>query len=135
MSDTTQIAQREGQDLTRQPADDASRRLTISPAVDVFEDSHAITLWADLPGVSREKLDIKVHDGNLSIEGESVVQVVPDLRLSHAEVPAPYFQRRFTISEDFDTSKIEAILKDGVLKLTIPRREESRPRRIEVSAG
>jgi HSP20 family molecular chaperone IbpA len=50
-------------------------------------------------------------------------------------VRAPYFQRRFTVSEDFDTSKFEASLKDGRLKLTIPRREESRPRRIEVSVG
>ncbi|MDH6149478.1 MULTISPECIES: Hsp20/alpha crystallin family protein [Paraburkholderia] len=133
MSDTTQIAQREQGEVTRQGAEEASRRTALTPAVDVFEDSHAVTLWADLPGVPRDKLDIKVHDGSLSIEAESVVQTPPNLRLSHAEVGGPYFRRRFTIGDDFDTSKIEANLKDGVLKLTIPRREESKPRRIEVS--
>jgi HSP20 family molecular chaperone IbpA len=50
-------------------------------------------------------------------------------------VRAPYFSRRFTVSEDFDTSRIEASLKDGVLKLTIPRRDEAKPRRIEVRTG
>ncbi|NYH26028.1 Hsp20/alpha crystallin family protein [Paraburkholderia bryophila] len=134
MSDTNQIAQREQENVGRQETEEASRRQMLRPAVDVFEDNHAVTLWADLPGVSRDKLDIKVHDGNLSIEAESVIRTAPNLRLSHAEVRAPYFQRRFTISDDFDTSRIEANLKDGVLKLTIPRREESKPRRIEVSA-
>jgi HSP20 family protein len=42
---------------------DSSRRLTLTPAVDIIEDSHGITLWADLPGVSRDKLGVKVHDG------------------------------------------------------------------------
>lgn len=135
MSDTTQITQPEQGAVTREGAEEVSRRTVLTPAVDVFEDSHAVTLWADLPGVPREKLEIKVHDGDLSIEAESVVRTPPNLRLSHAEVRAPYFQRRFAISDDFDTSKIEANLKDGVLKLTIPRREESKPRRIEVNVG
>jgi HSP20 family protein len=88
-----------------------------------------------LPEVSKDRLDIKVHDGSLMIDAESVVPVTANVRLSHAEIRAPYFSRRFTVSEDFDTSRIEAVLKDGVLKLTIPRREEAKPRRIEVSAG
>jgi HSP20 family molecular chaperone IbpA len=57
------------------------------------------------------------------------------LRLQHAEVRAPRFARAFTLSADFDTSKIDANLQEGVLKLTIPRRDEARPRRIDVKAG
>ena len=135
MSDNMQLAQRDEGDVSRQEADAAPRRVTLTPAVDIFEDAHAITLLADLPGVPREKLDIKVHDGSLTIEGESVVPVPPNLALSHAEVRAPYFSRRFAVSDDFETSKIEALLKDGVLKLTIPRRDEAKPRRIEVHVG
>jgi HSP20 family molecular chaperone IbpA len=135
MSDTMQLAQRNGSAIARQEADEARQRVTLTPAVDIFEDTHAVTLLADLPGVPREKLDIKVHDGSLTIEGESVVPVPPNLALSHAEVRAPYFSRRFAVSDDFETSKIEASLKDGVLKLTIPRRDEAKPRRIEVQVG
>ncbi|MEA3121411.1 MAG: hypothetical protein QOH33_966, partial [Paraburkholderia sp.] len=58
-----------------------------------------------------------------------------NLRLQHAEVREPHFARTFTLSPDFDTSKIEASLQDGVLKLTIPRRDEARPRRIQVKAS
>ena len=57
------------------------------------------------------------------------------LRLQHAEIRAPHFSRSFTLGAEFDTSKIEANLQDGVLKLVIPRREEARPRRIEVNVG
>jgi HSP20 family molecular chaperone IbpA len=56
-------------------------------------------------------------------------------RLQHAEVREPRFARTFALSADFHTSKIDANLQDGVLKLTIPRRDEARPRRIEVKAG
>jgi HSP20 family molecular chaperone IbpA len=109
--------------------------MTITPAVDIFEDGQAVTLRADLPGVTKDKLDVRVHDCNLSIEAEAVVPTPANLRLQHAEVREPRFARTFTLSPDFDTSKIEASLQDGVLKLTIPRREEARPRRIEVKTG
>ncbi|SEJ16553.1 Hsp20/alpha crystallin family protein [Paraburkholderia diazotrophica] len=135
MNDNTQLAQRDQSAMTRAESDEAQRRVTLTPAVDIFEDSHTVTLLADLPGVSKEKLEVKVHDDNLTIEAESVVPVPPNLALSHAELRAPYFSRRFTVSEDFDTSKIDASLKDGVLKLTIPRHEAAKPRRVDVKVG
>ena len=105
------------------------------PAVDIYEDGHGITLWADLPGVSRERLNVHVQDGNLFIEAEASLDTPADLRLHHAEIREPRFVRVFSLSADFDISKIDANLNDGVLKLSIPRREEARPRRIEVSVG
>jgi len=135
MNDTTEVTQRDQAALARREGEQSARRMTITPAVDIFEDGQAVTLWADLPGVTRDKLDVRVHDGNLSIEAEAVVPTPANLRLQHAEVREPRFARTFTLSPDFDTSKIEASLQDGVLKLTIPRREEARPRRIEVKTG
>jgi HSP20 family protein len=132
MSDiNTQATQRDAHAVSREH----ERRVTLTPPVNIFEDSKAVTLVADLPGVPRDKLDIRVHDGSLTIEGESAVQAASNVRVSHAEVRAPFFARRFTVSDDFDTSKIEANLKDGVLKLVIPRREQAQPRRIEVKLG
>jgi HSP20 family protein len=134
MNDQTQLTERD-QDAVARRDGDASRRMTMTPAVDVFEDSQCVTLWADLPGVSGDKLEVRVHDGSLYIEAEAVVPTPQGLRLQHVEVRAPRFARAFTLSADFDTSKIDANLQDGVLKLTIPRRDEARPRRIEVKAG
>ncbi|MBB2984589.1 MAG: Hsp20/alpha crystallin family protein [Paraburkholderia tropica] len=135
MSDTTELSKRDPSAVTRTGNEPSARRMTITPAVDIYEDSQGVTLWADLPGVTRDKLDVRVHDGNLAIEAEAVVPTPANLRLQHAEVREPRFARTFTLSPDFDTSKIEANLKDGVLKLTIPRRDEARPRRIEVRTG
>ncbi|MGF6853353.1 HSP20 family protein [Paraburkholderia sp. CI3] len=100
--------------------------------MDIFEDSQGVTLWADLPGVTKDRLDLKVHDGNLSIEAEAVVPTPAGLRLQHAEIRQPHFARSFALGVDLDATKIDANLKNGVLKLTIPRRDEARPRRIEV---
>ncbi|KVF71548.1 heat-shock protein [Burkholderia sp. FL-7-2-10-S1-D7] len=116
-------------------AEDASRRPAIVPAVDIVEDSQCVTLRADLPGVPRENLDVKVHDSTLTIEAEARIDTPAELRVRHAEVRAPRFVRTFVLSADLDTSRIDANLRDGVLTLTIPRREETRPRRIDVKAG
>ncbi|WP_321966004.1 Hsp20/alpha crystallin family protein [Burkholderia cepacia] len=132
MNDTTQLAERGPSTVARRDAEQPKRRITLVPAVDIYEDSQVVTLWADLPGVTRDKLDVKVHDNSLSIEAEAAVPTPANLRLQHAEVREPHFARTFTLSPDFDASRIEASLHDGVLKLTIPRRDEARPRRVEV---
>ena len=132
MTDTTQLAERDQSTLARRDTEQPTRRITLTPAVDIYEDTQGVTLWADLPGVTKDKLDVKVHDSSLSIEAEAVVPTPANLRLQHAEVRQPHFARTFTLSPDFDTSRIEANLQDGVLKLTIPRRDEARPRRIEI---
>jgi HSP20 family molecular chaperone IbpA len=132
MNDTTELATKDETAVGRREDDQSQRRITLTPPVDIFEDSQGVTLWADLPGVTKDRLDVKVHDGNLYIEAEAVVPTPAGLRLQHAEIRQPHFARAFSLGADFDASKIDANLKDGVLKLTIPRRDEARPRRIEV---
>ena len=135
MSQYTQVA--EGAQTSAAPhvANAVARRFTVTPAVDIFEDTQAVTLLADLPGVSRDRLEIRVHEGSLTIDAQAVLPTSPELRITYAETRAPHFARRFVVSEDFDTSRIEANLKDGVLTIRIPRREASTPRRIEVNVG
>lgn len=137
MNDSTELATREPHaDLASREGARPSKQLTrVAPVVDIFEDTHGITLYADLPGVSREKLDVRVQDGSLSIEAEAVISTPPGLRLQHGEVRHPHYWRAFTLSPDFDVSRIDAQLNEGVLKLTIPRRDAAKPRRIEVSVG
>ncbi len=102
-------------------------RRTLAPPVDIFENRQGITLFADLPGVPREKLDIRVQDGTLTVDAELMVPTPSGLRLQHGEVRHPHFSRTFVQSPDFDASRIDAQLRDGVLKLTIPRRDEAKP--------
>jgi HSP20 family molecular chaperone IbpA len=135
MNDTTDLARKDQTSVARRDDDQLKNGVKLTPPVDIFEDSQSITLWVDLPGVTKDRLDVKVHDGNLYIEAEAVVPTRTGLRLQHAEVRQPQFARAFSLGPDFDASKIDANLKDGVLKLTIPRRDEARPRRIEVRAG
>ena len=139
MNDTTELATQAGGNGTPatnpQNGQTAARQVRLTPDVDIFEDRHGITLYADLPGVPRENLDVRVHDGSLTIEAEAVVPTPSGLRLQHAEIRHPHFARAFTLSPDFDVSRIDAQLRDGVLKLTIPRRDEAKPRRIEINVG
>ncbi|RZL86966.1 MAG: Hsp20/alpha crystallin family protein [Variovorax sp.] len=107
----------------------------LTPPVDVIEDSNGITLYADLPGVSRDKLALHVSADTLSIDAESDLPVPEGLQSSHTEVGLGRFHRVFTLSRELDTSKVTAELVRGVLKLRIPKVERAQPRRIEVRAA
>lgn len=107
----------------------------VLPPVDVFEDASGITLLADMPGVPKEQLELKVEGDALLIEG-GVQSHTPDgLEAIYAELRAPRYRRSFTLSRELDTSRVEASLKDGVLKLRIPKQAHAQPRRITVTAG
>ena len=108
---------------------------SLVPPVDIVESEVGITLLADMPGVSRDRLGVKVDGEQLVIEGAAEVKVPDDLELVHGEIRNPYFRRTFTLSRELDPTRIEANLKDGVLRLHIPKSEEARPRRIEVKVA
>jgi len=107
----------------------------VLPAVDVFEDASGITLLADMPGVSKDRLELRVEGDSLSIEGSMQPQTPEGLEAVYAEVRVPRFRRSFTLSRELDTSKIDANLKDGVLTLRIPKQAHAQPRRIEVRSS
>ena len=107
----------------------------VVPAVDVFEDAVGITLLADLPGVPKEQLEIKVEGEALLIEGGVQSRTPDGLEAIYAEVRLPRYRRSFTLSRELDTSRIEANLKDGVLALRIPKQAHAQPRRIAVTAA
>jgi HSP20 family molecular chaperone IbpA len=105
------------------------------PPVDVFEDEACITVLADLPGVARDSLGVRVDGDNLVIEGTAQVPGPTDLQLVHTEAQVPAYRREFALSRELDATRIEAQLKDGVLRVRIPKAEEARPRRIQVEVG
>jgi len=110
----------------------AAEERALLPPVDVIEDSSGITLYADLAGVPKEKLHLQVEADTLTIEGEIDLEVPADMQVSHAEVGLPRYRRVFTLSKELDPSRVGAELKDGVLRLSIPKAEHAQPRKIEV---
>lgn len=126
MSENTAVARKAGV---------ADSDVALMPPVDVIEDASGITLFADLPGVPKDKLTLQIESGTLTIEGELSLQVPEGMEASHAEVGLPRFRRAFALSKELDAGKVAAELANGVLKLRIPKAEHAQPRRIEVKAG
>ena len=107
----------------------------MTPRVDVLEDDTGITVVADMPGVSKDSLEIKVENDALSIEGAVSAATPQAMEATYAEVRIPRYRRSFTLSRELDSGRIEAQLKDGVLRLRIPKHEQARPQRISVKVG
>ena len=107
----------------------------LRPPVTVYEDAGGITLKADLPGVSRDRLDIRVDRNTLTIEAEVGIDMPEGMEALYADVNITRFRRSFTLSNELEAERISAEMKDGVLTLTLPKRAELQPRRIEVNTG
>lgn len=129
-TETNPVAGRE----QRSEINPGSRRTeaVMRPPVDIYEDKDGITLLADMPGVSRERLELKVDGGTLHLEGRVEIELPARAEALHADVRARLYRRSFALSRELATDRIEASLKDGVLSVRIPKRAELRPRRIEV---
>ena len=106
-----------------------------SPAVDIFENDHSITLLADMPGVKSSDLEIDLRENVLTLTG----RVTPPGTSKESNVLREYrpgtFFRQFTLSETIDQPKIDAQLADGVLRLELPKVEKARPRQITVRSS
>ena len=126
MSDNTAVSKH---------AKSAAAEATLMPPVNVFEDAAGITLYADLPGVPRDRLNLQVEADTLTIEGEVSLDTPEGMEATHAEIGLPRYRRAFTLSKELDSEKVSAELRNGVLKLRIPKAEHAQPRRIEVKVG
>ncbi|MGD2074658.1 MAG: Hsp20/alpha crystallin family protein [Gammaproteobacteria bacterium] len=131
MADTQQVSKQE----PRSVRTTGETERVIRPAVDIFEDDTGITVKADMPGVSKDKLDIRIDRDALSIEGEASISTPENMEALYADVHSTRYQRSFALSSELDTEKVDANLKDGVLTLRIHKREEHKPRRIEVQSA
>ncbi len=111
----------------------ARETTTLLPAVDVIEDASGITLFADMPGVPKDKFDLQVGNDTLTLEGEVSMDTPAQMKPTHAEVTLARYRRVFTLSKELDTSKVSAELNHGVLKVRIPKAEHVQPRKVNIS--
>jgi HSP20 family molecular chaperone IbpA len=105
------------------------------PPVDVIEDATGITLYADLPGVPKDKLNLRVEGDTLTIDAELVLPLAQGMEATHAEVQLARYRRAFTLSKELDPTKVGAELSQGVLRVRIPKADHAQPRRIEIQVG
>jgi HSP20 family protein len=136
MSDKNSVTKQERQTpQEKQDRREDRRDAAMIPPVDVVEDASAITLLADLPGVSKDKLSVQFESDSLTIEGEVSLEIAEGMESLHAEVRLPRYRRVFSLSKELDAENTSAEFKNGVLKLRIPKAAHVQPRRIEVRAA
>ncbi len=117
-------------------AEEAGKQVRVMrPAADIHETKEGATILIDLPGVSHDTLDIDVDKNVLTVKGDITLDTPDNLTPTYMDVHAGGYHRQFTLSAELDSSQIDAQLKDGVLKLAIPRSEKHKPRKIEVKAA
>ncbi len=117
----------------REPVNQGLFDRTVSPAIDVVEDKDGFTVLCDLPGVKLENLDISVTQDVLTIKGEKKENENKS-KVYRKETWEGSFQRTLALPTSVDGSKVEASFKDGVLKVTLPKREEVKPKQITIKA-
>jgi HSP20 family protein len=131
MSQSKEMKTREGSEMQPRSEQDVFLR----PAGEIYEDGHEITVKADMPGVSRDRLQVQVDGNNLAIEGQAAIDMPEGMEALHADVRTTRFRRSLTLSNELDPGTINAEMKDGLLTLHLPKRAELQPRKIEVSVG
>jgi len=103
------------------------------PNTDIYETKDALTVILEMPGVEKSNVDVRVEGGILNIQGRLDLSKYQGLQPLYTEYNVGHYARNFELSSKIDHNKIGAELKDGVLTLTLPKVEEAKPRRIEVS--
>ena len=128
-----ELAVKNKQEVTHEEPTRSGR--TYQPDVDIFENSEGLWLWADVPGVDEKDVTVHLADGVLTIEGGVAIDDYEDLQPHYTEYNVGNYQRRFSISNDVDTDRIEARITNGVLELRLPKAERAKPRKISVSSS
>jgi HSP20 family molecular chaperone IbpA len=109
------------------------REETVRPPLDIFEDGDGITLLADLPGVSRDAINLQVQDNVLMLEARPTHRI--DGKAIYREFNLVKFERQIPIPETYDTTQIKAELSRGVLRLHLPKTESAKPKQIPVTVS
>jgi HSP20 family molecular chaperone IbpA len=119
-----------------EPAQGQAERLpTVTPPADIFETAEAVVVYLDMPGAARESVDVSLDDDVLTVSARSRHDVPTGYALARAEYGEVAFERSFSIGESIDGEHIVAELKDGVLRLSLPKAARSRARRIPIAGA
>ena len=116
-------------------ATNGNHRAVHTPLIDIYEGAEGLVLEADLPGVAEGQITIQLEENVLSLHARSSSVHPEGARVLHQEFRPGDFYRSFILSDEVDRARISAVLKNGVLKLTLPKAERAKTRRIEIKKG
>jgi HSP20 family protein len=127
--------------LFREPYNEAGRDESLStsgfaPAVDVYEDEHQVTLKIEVPGIDEKDIDVRVENNTLTVHGERKIEK-EEKEENYRRVERQYgsFTRTFTLPTTVDSENVSATYDKGVLKVTLPKKAEAKPKQIKVNVG
>lgn len=130
---TQELQKREGQGV--ESVQSTRTRTVFSPRSDIYETSEAIVVMADLPGVREDGVDITLEKNVLTIQGRVEFPDRKSYRLVHSEYEEGDYERSFALSEGVDRDGIQATVKNGILRLVLPKSKAAVARKIPVKAG
>ncbi len=115
---------------------DESLTSTFAPAVDVYEDEHKVALKIEVPGIEEKDIDVRVENNTLTVHGERKIEK-EEKEENYRRVERQYgsFTRTFTLPQSVDTENVAANYDKGVLKITLPKKAEAKPKQIKVNVG
>jgi HSP20 family protein len=116
--------------------DESLASSSFSPAVDVYEDEHQVTLKIEVPGIDEKDIDVQVENNTLTVHGERKIDK-EEKEENYRRVESRYgsFTRAFTLPQTVDTEKVSATYDKGVLKIALPKKAEAKPKQIKVNLG
>ena len=132
MTETVQTVQ---QETKRGEAERTNRASVYVPNVDIYDTQSEIVVIADMAGVNETSASVTLENDVLTIEGKATVDLPPDHRLVRTEFGVGDYRRVFTLNENVDREGIKAVVKDGVLRITLPKAAAVKARKISVAAG
>jgi HSP20 family protein len=132
MSGSQELAVREKQELAQQEEKTVPGRYYM-PAADIFETDEALTLMLEMPGVTKNNVEVQIENDVLRVEGKIDYSAYKDIEPVYTEYNVGHYARAFTLSNKIDRDAITARVEDGVLTLTLPKAKEALSRRIAIN--
>jgi HSP20 family protein len=116
--------------------DDSLTTSNFAPAVDVYEDEHQVTLKIEVPGIDEKDIDVRVENNTLTVQGERKIDR-EEKEENYRRVERQYgsFTRTFTLPQTVDTDNVSASYDKGVLKISLPKKAEAKPKQIKVNVS
>jgi HSP20 family protein len=136
MTEETKEIQVQEQEMIKSDGSERIRdRVTFIPRADIYQTDEDVVLILDMPGVSEDTIDVTLEKNILTINANAVVEIPTGYSRAFAEYAIGDFERSFRLTDEIDREAINAAYKNGVLRLTLPKAEEVKARKIAVKAA
>ena len=122
------------QQLTKATSDNTNGATSLVPPTDIFETKDGVVMLLDVPGADPNSLNVTLEHRALTISARPTIEIPQDSTPIYAEFQLGVYERTFTLSDDIDSDRIEAVFKDGVLRLSLPKASSAQAKKITVKA-